>query len=293
VRGIAGSGPLLMVAATFAFTTMVACARFARGEIDGISLVFWRGLISLPLLVVVGRGLRLRVDQGRWALLVRCLLGFLALTSYFIAAGSVDLLTLSLIMRLQPILVTLGAPWILGRQENVGPGAYVAALVGFAGCALIAAPQIQTGSAMIFVAFLTPVFSAGAHLALRHVAQTNRSTAIVTWFHFLLIPFALGGLGIEGAPLAVPSSTALLPVLGVGIAATAGQVLMTQAYRLERASTVASASYASVLFALAYDVLLFGTIPSWWALPGGMLIIGSSLWLIRVAPRKRALGVAN
>ena len=68
---------------------------------------------------------------------------------------------------------------------------------------------------------------------------------------------------------------------------------MTRAYRVERASLVASASYAGVLFALVYDLLLFGEHPTWWALPGGAMVIGSSLWLVIRAQRKRAIGMPN
>ena len=288
------SGPLLMVAATFAFTTMVALARLARAEVDGVALVFWRALVSLPLLVLAARGaLRLVVHEHRRALALRCLLGFGALSSFFVAAGSVYLLTLALIMRSQPSLVTLVAPYVLERGEYTGRGAIVAAVVGFAGTAMVAAPDLETGDPMIFFAFLAPILSGGAHLALRRVAPTTEGTTIVTWFHLTLVPLALGVLALRGEALSVPSGNTLWWVIGVGVAATAGQLLVTRAYRVERASLVASASYASVLFALGYDLLLFGIVPSWWALPGGTLIVGSSLWLIRRAQRRRALGVAS
>lgn len=288
------SGPLLMVAASFAFTTMVALARLARTEVDGVALVFWRALVSLPLLVLAARGgLRLAVEHHRGALVLRCALGFGALACFFVAAGSVDLLTLALVMRLQPILVTLAAPYVLDRSESVGRGAIVAAVIGFAGTLMVAAPDLEERSAMILFAFAAPVLSAGAHLALRRVAPTTPGTTVVTWFHLSLIPLALAVLGVRGEALVVPHGATLGWVVGVGIAATAGQLLVTRAYKVERASLVASASYAGVLFALGYDLILFGIVPSWWALPGGTLIVGSSLWLVHRARRRQALGVTS
>ncbi len=289
-----GSGPLLMVLASLAFTTMVACARFARQEMPGVELVFWRAVISLPLLVIAARGVRLMIGPGRGALILRSALGFCAMTCFYVAAREVDLLTLSLIMRLQPILVTLAAPVVLDSSEYAGRGAIVAALFGFVGSALLAAPKLQAGSWMILFALGAPFFAAGAHLALRRVAPNNSGTAIVTWFHLIMIPLALGGAAAtRGGPPTMPTAGILWPVLGVGLFATVGQLLMTRAYSVERASLVASASYAGVLFALVYDLVLFGETPTWWALPGGAMVIGSSLWLVHRAQRKRAIGMVN
>ena len=282
-----------MVLASLAFTTMVACARFARQEMAGVELVFWRAVISLPLLALAARGIRLTIGRGRGALVLRSVLGFCAMSSFYVAALEVDLLTLSLIMRLQPILVTLAAPYLLDRSEYAGRGAILAALLGFAGSAMLAAPKLQAGSWMILFAVAAPIFSAGAHLALRRVAPDNPGTAIVTWFHLIMIPLALLTLGVDGKVPSLPHEAIVWPVLGVGLCATVGQLLMTRAYKVERAALVASASYAGVVFSLAYDVFLFGEIPTWWALPGGSLVVGSSLWLVLRARRRRAIGMVN
>lgn len=287
------SGPFLMILASAAFTTMVACARVARQDFGGLELVFWRGVISLPLLLLVGRELNLTLRRHRGTFAIRAVLGFLAMSCFYTAARDVDLLTLSLIMRLQPILVTLAAPWILGRTESAGAGGVVAAIVGFAGSALLIAPDLEAGSWSILFAVAAPILSAGAHLALRRVSVENPSRAIVFWFHLSMIPLAFGGVAGQGQSISLPTGSMAVFVLGVGVCATAGQLLMTRAYKLERAPLVAAASYTGVLWALAYDVLFFDEIPSLLAIPGGALVIGSSLWLILRGQRRRAVGLAS
>ena len=44
VQKLLASGPLLMILASGAFTTMTACTAIARGQMGGVDLVFWRAL---------------------------------------------------------------------------------------------------------------------------------------------------------------------------------------------------------------------------------------------------------
>ena len=288
-----GSGPLLMILASAAFTSMVACASVARASLGGVDLVFWRAAISLPLLMVAARGTALAIRRERGAFLIRAVLGFAAMASFYTAARDVDLLTLALIMRLQPIVVTLAAPYVLDRSEYAGRGVIVAAFVGFLGSALLIGPAALAGSWAVLFALAAPLCSGGAHLALRKVAPENTGPSVVFWFHVVMLPLALLTLGLDGRTVATPDADMLWPVLGVGLFATIGQLSMTRAYSVERASVVATASYAGVLFSLAYDVLLFDRTPSLWAIPGGLLVLGSSLYLVRRGRRRRAVGITN
>ena len=60
---------------------------------------------------------------------------------------------------------------------------------------------------------------------------------------------------------------------------------MTRAYQLDKASTVAAASYAGPLFAVVGDILFFAAWPDAWALGGGALIVLAGAWLV-FSPRQ-------
>jgi drug/metabolite transporter (DMT)-like permease len=122
--------------------------------------------------------------------------------------------------------------------------------------------------------------SAAAHLALRRVATENRGPAIVFWFHGGMLVLALGALLGAGTKPTAPPRDLWWILLGVGAFATAGQLLITRAYAVERAPVVAAASYAGVLWAGLLDLVLFGQVPSWTAVGGGSLVLASSLWLV-------------
>jgi drug/metabolite transporter (DMT)-like permease len=72
-----------------------------------------------------------------------------------------------------------------------------------------------------------------------------------------------------------------LLIVGVALFASLGQILMTSAYRRDRAPAVAAASYSSVILSVAYGYFFWGEIPplvAWFG--GGLIIIGGILLLV-------------
>jgi drug/metabolite transporter (DMT)-like permease len=79
-------------------------------------------------------------------------------------------------------------------------------------------------------------------------------------------------------------------LFAVGAFATAGQLLLTRAYAVERAPVVAAASYAGVLWAFLLDLIVFGETPTVWVFAGGGLVVLSSLYLALGSPGVRSAG---
>ncbi len=112
-------GPLLMLGATLAFTIMVACVKEARAEMDALEVIVWRTLVSVPLALALVWRIGLRVKAKKW-LLARVTLGSIAMVFFFTAAKGLSVGDLSLVSRLQPIVVALVAPVVLGVAERAG-----------------------------------------------------------------------------------------------------------------------------------------------------------------------------
>jgi drug/metabolite transporter (DMT)-like permease len=269
-----------MILASLSFSLMVACVKLVRAELDPLHVVFWRAAIATPMLVIpVIRGPGFRLGR-RKAFVSRLLFGFIAMTCFYTAAKGLALVDLSLISRLQPILLAVMAPLVLGRDERAQPGVWLAAAIGFSGCALILGPSLAVGTLWGAWALAATFASACAHLSLRRVASADAGMTIVFWFHLGMLGLAALGLGLEGEAPRLPSGPLLWPLLALGLLATAGQLFMTRAYSLERAPVVAAASYSAILFSLLLDLIVFGLLPTLAALAGGSLVVGSSLWLV-------------
>jgi drug/metabolite transporter (DMT)-like permease len=272
-------GPLYMILASGMFTAMVAMVKVGRAEMSPLELVFWRALVSVPLVLMTLRGVGFRL-RARGAFAARLLLGVAAMTCFYTAALELDVVDLNLISRFQPILVAVLAPLVLGPQERPGPLVWAAAAAGLVGCGIILAPDLAVGSLAGVWAFAATFLSAGAHLSLRRVASVDPGRTIVFWFHSGMLALALAALTVDEGGVPAPPR-ALWPVLaGIGITATAGQLLVTRAYSLDRAPVVAAASYFGVLWALIADALVFGRWPSASAIFGGTLVVTASLALV-------------
>lgn len=273
-------GVVDMLIAIVAFTAMNALVKVGASGFSVLELVFWRSLLgaALVLPLAVSRGGLTLASPG--LMLARTVLGVSAMTCGFMALRGLTMSEASLIGKLQPVLVALGAPLLFGEEERVGRGTWAAMALGVAGGAVILGPSLGAGSWWGLWALASAVFSAGAHLCLRPLGAGEDDRAIVFWF--LLGSAVLSGLAApwhEG-PVG-PAAFDTWPLLaGLALSATLGQLYMTRAYQRERAAVVAATAYTAPLWAVAADAVLFGSLPGWNAWAGGALVVMAGLSLL-------------
>ena len=276
---LARPGPLLMLAASLAFVLMTALVKIVRAELSGLEVVLWRGVLSAPVLLVLARRHGLRLVNRR-AFVVRLVFGFSAMTGYAIAARGLSLVDLNLIGKLRPVIIAVAAPLILGRRERSSGGEWLMLVTGFAGCGLLIGPNLAVGSLYGLWALVSVACSAGAHVALRRLGATDAARTIVFWFHVGVAGLAAVGIAATRGGFRLPPPELVPALVGIAAAATVGQLLMTRAYALDKATVVAAASYAGPVWSLIGDLLIFGLVPTGWAMAGGSLVLVSSLWLV-------------
>ncbi|HJL05708.1 MAG TPA: DMT family transporter [Polyangiaceae bacterium LLY-WYZ-15_(1-7)] len=273
-------GPALMLLATAMFTAMVACVKVARDEMGPLEVIVWRAVFSVPLTLLLVRKIGFRV-KAKKVLALRILLGFGAMVCFFTSTRGLNLGDLSIISRLQPIVVAFLAPIALGSAEKASGKIWGLLLLGLLGCALIIGPGLQVGNVYGLWALAATMFSAGAHLAVRKLGATDDPRKVVLYFQAGACVLALGAhAGMTGELLPLPPAHLWWALGGVGLFATLGQVAMTYAYQAERASVVAAASYAAPVFGMVADVLFFDGWPTGTALLGGAIVVGAGLVLV-------------
>lgn len=282
-------GPLYMILASALFTAMVTFVKISRAEMSGVELVFWRGAISVPIVLVTLRGAGFAL-KSRGAFALRLLFGLGAMSLFYTAAYGLELVDLNLIARLQPIFIAIAAPIVLGADEKGGRRVWLAAVGGLTGAALIMAPDLAVGSIHGLLALLATLCSSGAHLALRKVAKVDHGRTIVFWFHIGMASIAAVIVLATKGGIPLPPRHLWLPVLGIGVCATFGQLLITKAYSITKAPVAAAASYVGILWSLIADIVIFDVVPGLPALIGGAFVVVSSLGLVLERPR-RATGL--
>ncbi len=270
-------GAALMAVATLGFAGMATMVKLMDTALPEQQLVFWRAVFSLPLLVaLVLRARRGFVVRVRGTIVLRSLLGFGAMMLFFYAVGRLTLAEAQILIRLQPMWVALLAPVVVG--ERPGGRVWLCLGLSLAGVGLVLGPSLTTGVISVagLAALCSSLFSAGAHLQLRRLGRTDHPDVVVLNFTFLLLVFS-GTLSAPSARLPEPGHWGLL--VGLALCAMLGQLFMSSAYRVARAPTVATVGYVALPMAAALDWILFDTVPTGWAVAGGLLIIASGIAL--------------
>jgi S-adenosylmethionine uptake transporter len=270
-------GPLLMILATLVLTCMSGAVKVARAELDTLDIVVWRSVIAIPLAWWWARGASLKIER-KGILGIRIGLGFVAMLCFFTALKGLPLADTNMITKLQPVLIALCAPLFLGRKERADPKLWGLLIVGLVGTSILVAPDVMTGSIWGLWALASSIFSAFAHIALRALKE-ERSTAVVFWLQVAVFSLALVlSLIIKGS-ISVPPAHIWPALIGVGVFATGGQLLMTKAYAIDKASRVAAVRFVGPVWGVAGDVLFFGGWPELHVWIGGVIVVSAGLYV--------------
>ena len=273
------SGPVLMFLAQVAFTIMLVFVKIVRQELSIFEVAFWRSLVAVPILMIMYRKVSWNVND-RQTIVLRVLLGFCALCCFYGAAKGLPIADLSLISKIQPILIALLAPILIGKSEKASHQLWGLMALAMIGCAILLAPSLEIGSQYGLLAVLAAIFSAHAHILIR-ILKDEHPGVIVLWFQAGsgIMAFLIALCTLEEIHL--PPSHLYWPLVGVGLMAILGQLFMTLAYKHTKAATVAIASYSGPLVAVCADIIAFGIFPTWNVYVGGSIVVLAGILLMR------------
>lgn len=267
-------GLVYMMLSTLAFTVMVALVKIAREQLTALEVLCWRGTTSVVLTFVLAARVGFGVRQPG-LMFWRVALGFGAMFCYFTAAKGLTLADMAIVGKLQPIWVALLAPLMLGASERGGWLLAVSVVLGLLGTGVLLAPELTVGSKFGVYALAGTVLSAGAHIAVRALRTAHRPETIVFWFQLGAATLAAMLLWVTEGRVPLPPSELWPHLLGCGVAATAGQLLMTRAYAVAKAPLAAAASYVGPIWGIAGDLMIYGVWPDLSGWLGGALVVAS------------------
>lgn len=263
----------ILAAATFALTG--ACIKQAATWIGNEQVVFFRSaiglLVLLPWAIRAGRAgvATQRLGGHLW----RALLGTSAMYCFFYAIPRLPLAEATLLNYSSPLYVPVVA-WLWIREKPPA-SALGATLLGMLGILMIVKPDagLMTSPAAI-IGLVSGMLAAGAMVGIRRISDTEPTTRIVFYF-------ALFSTLVSTVPLlwawSTPPPPAWLPIAGIGLSATVGQLLLTRAYGLAPAAQVGPYTYTIVLFAAALAWVGWRETLDTISIAGGVLVIASCI----------------
>lgn len=278
------AGILWILGASAGFAAMGALVKLARVELSAAQVVFWRSVVITLIAhrMVRSQGTSLR-PGAPMRMALRCVFGTLAMYCFFASLAWLPLGTATALLYTSPIFTVVLAGPMLGERRGWRALALVA--VAFGGVLLILKPSLDADLFAMGVALLGGGLAGWVYVIVRQLRTTDPPSRIVWWFAASAAavtgPFALA----EGLPTA-PETWAL--VFGVGITAAIGQLGMTQAYRVEKASVIGPFSYATVVLSMFMGIGVFGEWPDRWSWLGTAIFVVAGVALARSGVKRAA-----
>ena len=269
-----------MVAAAFFFSVMSALVKLVSAHVPASHTVFARSLVGLVLSLAMLRRARIPALGVRRGLLVlRGLLGFIALDCYFYALSVLPIADATVIQYTNPIWTALLAGLILG--ERVTPRLVLASAAALVGVALVARPAFLFGASAdalptlpVLIGLVGALTSAGAYVTVRALRATDDPLVIVLYFPLIATPASVPALVPDAT---WPAPLDLLLLLGIGVTVQVAQVFMTRGLHLETAGRATTMSYVQVAFAWVWGLALFDESPTLGGLLGAGLVVAAAL----------------
>ena len=78
-----------------------------------------------------------------------------------------------------------------------------------------------------------------------------------------------------------PEPEIIFLIIGVGLTGALGQLLMSYSLKLASASVVTPFNYTGIFWAIGFDIIFWGLVPSWYIIFGAILITGSGIFIFR------------
>lgn len=285
-------GIALRVASMACMALMYALVK-ACGErgVPVFEIVFFRNAFAfLPLGLYIFRTTGIEVLRTRrpFGHLMRSVVGLTGMVCGFSAVQHLPLTEATALQFASPLFMTAMSAVLLA--EPVGRHRWAAVIVGFIGVMIMARP-IPGQMNVVGVAFglASAVGVAGAMVAIRQIADTERGPTIV--FYFTLAGMVLGLAGSLLFGWVVPDARTLGLLVLAGVVGGVGQLLLTEALRAAPIGVVAPFDYTQLVWAALLGLLIWGELPHPATVVGSLIVAGSGVYILhRELRRFRAAG---
>jgi drug/metabolite transporter (DMT)-like permease len=270
-----------MLCGALAFAAMSTCAHALAGHCDWQLIAATRAGLAVLFTVLLAwaGGVRLVFWRPR-VLWMRSIAGSISLVCGFYALTRMPVADVLTVTNMFPIWVAVLSWPLLGQVPTVE--VWIAVAMGLAGVALIQQPHLAAGNPAMIYAVVSSFTSAIALLGL-HQLRGIDVRAIVVHFSGVSLVFCLIAWQVfpnDTTPHAELGTAAWSMLLGMGLAATAGQICLTKAFTLGDPAKVSIVGLTQVGFGMLFDAAIWGRSFTPLTLAGIGLIVAPTAWLL-------------
>ena len=272
-----------MLGGALSFACMSAFAHAASADHDcpwqivalARSLVAF--LVSAALVWASGRPPAVLRPATLW---MRSLAGSISLVCTFYALSRLHVGDVLTVTNMFPVWVAILSWPLLG--DRPGASVWASLALGITGVCLVMEPNFDRGDVAIFAAATSSFCSAIAMIGL-HRLHGLETWAVVAHFSAVASLACLGALWVSPPDRpweALGEGQVVLFLLGMGLAATIGQFLLTKAFASGPPAKVSVVALTQVGFGLLFDYVLWQRTIGWRTFVGALLVVAPTAWLI-------------
>lgn len=270
-------GVLWIVLAGFLFSGMAALVKFLAEHTPAVQLIFIRmGVQVLILLPLLAGGLASLSTKSIKLHAVRVALGLVAITAGIYSIILLPLADATAISFTRSLFVTILAIYFL--NETVGIRRWCAVIVGFAGVLVMLRPGTQSIDIGALLALASACAAGGVTIA---VKRLTASEATITMLAFPALAITIAMAIPTALVWVTPNWTDAFLLLAMACLGLGGQWCMINGFRLGDATLLAPVDYLRIVFAALFGYWLFGHVPTIWTALGALIIVGSTIYLMR------------
>lgn len=254
------------------------CAKWLLADYSLEQFVFLRSIFGVLIFILAARwfgGLgSLKTNRWRWHLL-RTVLATGAMFGFFYGLSRMPLVNALTIAFTAPLMVTAMSAPFLG--EHVGWRRWLAVIAGFAGVVIVLRPGTGMftieATALIFAAFCWAALAITA----RKLGGTESSFALAVYV--VAGPMLVSMLLLPGH-YTTPTASAWFFFVLAGLCSALAWVGIIGGYRRAPPSILAPFEYTALIGAAAAGYWIWNEVPDVWVITGGLIIIGSGLYVV-------------
>ena len=269
------SNKLNLVLASLFFSIMTVCVKKIDARIPVHELVFFRSLISISITSFIIK--KREINQwgnNKTLLIIRGLLGTLALLSIFYAIRNMPLSISTVIQYTYPIFISIFAAIFI--KEKVTKNIFFGLIFGWLGILILLNPSqladlnLEISNKSVSIAFLGAISTALAYVTVKKLSYNEDVFVIIKYFPLVslivLSPYVI-------INWITPNLFELIWIISIGIFTQLGQTFLTIGLKNMQASEASSINYLQVVFASIWGILIFEEIINIKFILGSILVL--------------------
>jgi drug/metabolite transporter (DMT)-like permease len=257
-----------------------------------------RAVVALPILTaLVGAdvGLKALLSKRFGMLTLRAFLQFSSYTIYYLAIAALPLADAIALYFMAPLFIlTLAGPFL---GEHISRRTLATVLIGLVGVLAMLRPGLGLFEWASLLSLGSALLYSLSQLMARRIGDTESGTVMAFYQNgaylsgAIVLASVFHAVGVTHAahpsldflvrPWAWATAPDLLKMAACGVVASAGMILLSQAYRMAPANRVATFEYTGILWSPLWGFLFFAEVPRGMTVLGALLIIGAGLLAFR------------